>query len=350
MKHCKIISILLVCISCITNAAVDFKNGSGYTTPLVSSTDCSGPESNEYVKVGFRTNYETNNSHFKIYKSLDPTFTTKIQVGSQINGCGTCLGRHYSVFDYGPFNSGEVWYYQAEATSNNLNKNEFYIANYTIGSPPTVLNWVSQVTTTVTVGASPADETSYIWNELSNGAQGVTISLIPTEIAKIYLEEDNHKLNFTLNGFSAILHLEVEVDGQGYTTIYNGSGVGNFIWHNSSATLQGIGLHTLKVKIIISDDPATIFHREYDVYVVPKSDNLYRDNYCNSMRVWKGNVPDNGTPLVFSEGFDSFNTKSEQYYREAGKDLINCLLDKGFNIYLVNYTLNAQSIRNNAAF
>jgi hypothetical protein len=67
------------------------------------------------------------------------------------------------------------------------------------------------------------------------------------------------------------------------------------------------------------------------------------------MRVWKGNDPAGGTPLILSEGFDSYNSKPEQYYRQAGKDLINCLLTKGFDVYVINYYLNSQSIQRNGA-
>jgi hypothetical protein len=57
----------------------------------------------------------------------------------------------------------------------------------------------------------------------------------------------------------------------------------------------------------------------------------------------------NAIPIVISEGFDSYNTTPIQFYRFAGNDLINCLINKGFKVYIVNYKYNSQDIRNNAA-
>lgn len=129
--------------------------------------------------------------------------------------------------------------------------------------------------------------------------------------------------------------------------MYNGGGSTSHIWHNASSYLTNLGNYNLKVRFTALD--ATVYYREYEVYVVPKSDGLFVDNYCNTMRVWKGNDPLGATPIVLSEGFDAYNTRSEQYYRKSGDALINCLLNKGFDVYVVNYYLNSQSIKNNAA-
>lgn len=329
------------------NALVDFW-GVPSVIPHNYGPSCLGQE---YVEITWFMNWESNNDYFQVQRSQDPNFSWAITgtayFNGTANGCGTCGSGQYTVLDYGPFQPGEVWYYRIKAVSNN---NVWQYKNaagpYTTGVP-TIINWVNQVTSHVVTGSSPSTESSYIWSSQSKEMQGVTINLIPTEINKIYLEENNHKINFDANPISTFVNIDVSVDNQSYFNIYNGTSKTNFIWQNASSYFTGVGYHNLKVKF--TTPSATIYQREFDIYVVPKSDGLYVDNYCNTMRVWKGSDPLNGTPLVFSEGFDAYNTKSEQYYREAGKDLINCLLNKGINVYVVNYNLNSQSIANNAA-
>lgn len=300
---------------------------------------------NEYVTVGFSTNFEINNASFEIQRSTDPNFSSSIVVGG-FGGCGTCGGNQYSIDDYGPFNPNETWYYRARALSTTINYTYHDLGSYTT-NVPTTINWINQVTHTVMTGSTPSTEASYTWNTDTREMQGVNISLMPTEIAKIYLEQGNNKINFLVHPSCAFVSFDVDVDNSGYSNIYNGSPITNIIWNNSSTALYSFGYHDLKVRFTAIN--GTQYIRAYNVYVVPASDGFYVDNYCNTMRVWKGNNISNPTPLILSEGFDGYNTKSEQYYRYAGKDLIDCLLSKGFDVYVVNYNLNAQSIKNNAA-
>jgi hypothetical protein len=298
----------------------------------------------EYVSVGFHVNWEVNNSSFLIQRSTDPQFSWAINL-TTINGCGTCGYSMHSYNDYGPFQPGQVWYYRVRATSNFLNYNYHNLGMYTCNLASTV-NWISQVTNQFITGASPSTETSYTWNQENREGQGVNISLIPTEISNIYLELNNHKINFTSLAGNPFIKLEVNVNNSGYTTLHSGGGINSYEW-NSTGTFNSLSNYNLKVKY--TNLGGQIYLREYNIFVVPKSDGFYLDNYCNTIRVWKGNDPNNGIPLILSEGFDAYNTKSQQYYRESGKDLINCLLRKGFNVYIVDYHLNSQSIINNAA-
>lgn len=318
-----------------------------YVIPHSYGTICNGQE---YVEVGFFTNFEINNATFQIQRSQDPSFSSVItgtsQFNGNFNGCGTCSGTQYTILDYGPFLPGEVWHYRVEATSNSVIFSYKELGTYTV-TIPTIVNWINQVTSSVTIGNSPSNELSYAWYQEIRDMQGVGISLMQTDISKIYLEQNNNKLAFNVDAITPFINLEVSVDNFGYFNLYNGSPISSFIWENSSAYFSFISNHNLKVKFTSTSGNSYI--REYNVFVVPKSDALYVDNYCNTMRVWKGNDPTNGRPLILSEGFDAYNTKSEQYYRETGKDLINCLLNKGFDIYVVNYNLNSQSIKNNAA-
>lgn len=337
----KIVLIIAINICIKAQALVDF--GATWTTPTAYGPSCLA---NEYVEVGFYVNFEINNSHFRVQRSTDPNFSWTIYVGQQFNGCGTCGSGQYTVNDYGPFAPNEVWYYRVQATSNAINFTYKDLGSYTT-NVPTIVNWISQVTSQRYTGNSPATENSYNWTQESRNMQGVTISMMPTEISKIYLEQNNHKINFSVQPSLPYYNLDVSIDNGTYFNLYNGSGVTGYIWQNASSYFINLGNYNLKVKFTAMD--GTIYIREYDVYVVQKSDAFFVDNYCNTMRVWKGNDPLGGTPLVFSEGFDAYNTKSEQYYRQAGNDLINCLLTKGFDVYVVNYNLNAQSIINNGA-
>jgi hypothetical protein len=306
--------------------------------------------SKEYVEVGFYTNFEINNSQFQIQRSTDPNFNWAITGTGNFNGnfsgCGTCGQSRYNILDYGPFQPGETWYYRVKATSNSINLSYHNLGSYTTNLP-TVVNWISQVAHNVTTGASPSNESAYTWAQESRDMQGVTISLMATEISKIYLEQNNNKINFAVQSSSSFLSLDVSVDGGGYNNVYSGSLVTNFIWANSISAYNTIGQHSLKVKFTAMS--GTQYIREYDIYVVPRSSGFFVDNYCNTMRVWKGNNSSNPKPLVLSEGFDAYNLKPEQYYRQAGNELISCLLSKGFDVYVVNYNLNSQSIKNNGA-
>lgn len=344
MKH-KIIFFLLLISYYKLSALVGYSN----SWALVETY---GPTCLEkkYVKVGFYTNFEINNSQFQIQRSTDPNFSWAItgtpNFNGNFSGCGTCGQSRYEILDYGPFQPGETWYYRVRAVSNSSNYS-YHNLDYVTISLPTTVNWISQVAHNVTIGSSPSTESSYNWEQEYRDMQGVTISLMATEKSKIYLEQNNNKINFSVQSGSSFASLDINVDGGGYYNVYNGSLVTNFIWDNSISVYNTIGLHNLKVKFTAMN--GTQYIREYDVYVVPRSNGFFIDNYCNTMRVWKGNNSINPKPLILSEGFDSYNLKSEQYYRHAGNELISCLLSKGFDVYVVNYNLNSQSIKNNAA-
>lgn len=343
MKKCLIVGCLLFSY----NAFSLVSWGSPYVFPHDNNGSCDG---GEYVEVGFNSNFETNNDFVEIFKSLDPSFSWATRVGNRINGCGTCGSRIYAVFDYGPFAPNQVWFYKAVATSQD-NLFGFTLTEHNLGSyttnVPTIANWINQVSSTVTLSSSPNTESSYTWAKEYRLGQGITISLSPTEISKIYIEDNNNKINFALNLSFSMVSIAVNIDNSSYVNLFSGSPVSNYIWNNSANYFIGLGEHSLKVRF--TDSGGIVYYREYRVFVVPISNDLFYDNYCNTMRVWKSPGGGNKIPLILSEGFDAYNIKPEQYYREAGKDLINCLLTKGFDIYVINYKYNSQDIRNNAA-
>ena len=339
MKKKLIILFLIIAIK--SNAIVIW--GSTWVIPQNYGCD----NASQYVQVGFSTSSEINNDRYQIMRSTDPTFSSAIYVGAPISGCGTCGGRTYSATDYGPFIPGAVYYYQVEATSNSSVTSDRSLGTYT-NNVPTTVNWINQVTSSFESSSTPNTESSYTWAPETRSTQGANIDLIQTEVAKVYIEQNNNKLNFIIPSSFPFVNLDVNIDNAGYFNIYNGSSVTNVEWSNSASYFTGIGSHQLFVNFTEATS-GTIFHREYTIYVVPKSDAFYKDNYCNTIRVWKNPSGTQGIPLLLSEGFDAYNTKPEQYYRQAGKDLIDCLLKKGFDIYVINYKYNSQDIRNNAA-
>ncbi len=338
----KILVILSIILALKANAGVVY--GGGYVLPQPYGPTCN---SQYYVEVGFYAEVEVNMSTYQMEKSKDPNFSTYSYVGTYQNGSFSASGNQYSWVDYGPFAPGDVWYYRVEGNSN-FNVTSYYnLPGPFSNNVPSIVNWVNQVTSHFTVGSTPSTESSYTWGQESRDMQGVNISLIPTELVKIYLELNNNTINFLIDPTSSFIGLDVNVDGQGFNSIYTGSSVTNFEWHGSAASFPSIGQHDLQVRFTTPD--GNITYREYTAFVVPRSDAFYQDNYCNTMRVWKGNDPTNGTPVILSAGFDTYNQKGEQYYRQAGNDLINCLLNKGFNVYVVYYNLNSQSMVNNSA-
>lgn len=321
-------------------ALVDF--GNKKVDRMLASPICLDQE---FAAISFTVNWQINNSYFLLQKSKDPQFSWAINTAT-FAGCGSCGSTSFSYNDFGPFVSGEVWHYRVRAISNNLNWSHALLGSFT-SSAMSIVNWVSQVTNKFTTGSTPSSENSYNWFQETREMQGVQISLNPTEISNIYLEQNNHKIRFFTSQSTPFIALDVNVNNAGYNNLYNGPLVNSFEWANSINVFTSQNSYNLKVRFM--DVSGTYWYREYSIFVTPMSDGLYLDNFCNSIRVWKGNDPINGTPLLLSEGFDAYCTKPQQYYRQAGKQLIDCLLNKGFNVYIIDYNLNAQSIVNNAA-
>ncbi|MDR9399240.1 MAG: T9SS type A sorting domain-containing protein [Salibacter sp.] len=222
-----------------------------------------------------------------------------------------------------------------------------------IVSQNTFVDWKSQVVQYVNVASTPSDASVYNWTEESTIGQGIHINLSPTEIVNIYLEANNSKISFghftsntTVSDY--LISLEVNIDNQGYQSLYQGSAKMNHVW-NCSPQFNSVGQHNLKVKYITATS-SQVYYREYNVKVVPKSDKLFRDQYGNSIRLWKGrSTSSSNYPILLSPGFDAYNTKPEQYYRYAGNELFKCLLNNGFDVYVMYYKFNPQDLRNNAA-
>jgi hypothetical protein len=99
----------------------------------------------------------------------------------------------YQVNDYGPFLPGEIWHYRVMATSNSVNFQYKYLGVVTINTP-SVVDWVSQVTSQIVTGNSPSTESSYTWSQESRDMHGISVSLMVTEISELYMEQNNCKI------------------------------------------------------------------------------------------------------------------------------------------------------------
>jgi len=214
------------------------------------------------------------------------------------------------------------------------------------------LDWKSQTTGFVVVGYTSNNPDDYIWSELLNVSQGVHINVLPAEKVPIYIEQNNNFICF--NTFSSpsgasefIINIDVEINDNGYFNIYNGSSLYAFVWDNSANYFTSIGNYYLKVRI--TDPLNNIFEREYTIKVIPASDRLFKDNFGNSLRLWEGINPGGNIPIVFSEGFDAYDTNPQQMYYSAASELITCMRDNGFDIYFLDNMYGTQDIRNNAA-
>lgn len=212
-------------------------------------------------------------------------------------------------------------------------------------------DWKFQVRQFVEIASTPADASEYSWQYLQNDFQGIQINLAPDgNDVNIYVEAGNAKIDFnhwiTAGGDAShlLFYLAINVNNTGFVELYEGSAVLNYVWDCSNVFDQE-GTYSLTVKFI---DLAVIYYRNYNIIVVPESSKLFRDQYLNTMRVWESQNS-NSIPIVLSSGFDAYNIKPEQYYRSAGKDLFNCLLENGYDIYVVYYRFNPQDLRNNAA-
>ncbi len=336
MKRLFIISFLT--LSQLTFALVSFG-----PTSLISNVATNRCE--RYVKISFVVNWQINNNKFKIWRATEPNFFSSILVGT-ITGCGTCDSKTYSIEDYN-LQPGITYYYKIVAISNwDLEQKKYIGSIYT----PIPIDFINQVTDDVNIGSSPINESAYSWNYENNKKQGIVISLYPTEVYNIYAEQNNFELIFKTTELSQFVQIKISINNSSYFNIYNGSQKYMFDWINAKNYFPNNGIYTLKVKFL--EWSGKYYERQYNIVIVPQSDELHIDNYCNTIRVWRGYAGPSGfdgLPIVLSEGFDPYNTKSQQYYRYTGKNLIECLLKKGFNVYIIDYSFNAQSIEQNAS-
>ena len=213
-------------------------------------------------------------------------------------------------------------------------------------------DWKAQSTAFVVTGSTPEDPDFYIWEEKDNPMHGVHLCVLNADIIPVYIQQQNNYINFTTRfgpstALLYMLQVETNVDGAGYQTIYSGSAKQDVVWYNSGASFPDVGNYNLKVRVTFFD--GTIRYREYNVKVIPSSQALYKDNAGNTLRKWEGNAPEKKQAIVFSEGFDAYNTNGQEMYYHAAAQLIQCLNENGYDVFLLDNYFGTQSIRRNAA-
>ncbi len=213
-------------------------------------------------------------------------------------------------------------------------------------------DWKSQSTAYVVTGSTPPDPSFYEWQERTNIKQGVHLCVLNADVIPVYIQQNNNYINFTsrFSPSSALLFmlkLEININDNGFTEVYSGSAKQDIVWYGSSASFPDLGDYKLMVRVTFFD--GTIRLREYEVEVIQASQKLYKDNAGNTLRKWSGSDPNGLKAIVFSEGFDAYNTNPQEMYYSAAADLIECFRSNGYDVFLLDNYFGTQDIRNNAA-
>ncbi len=213
-------------------------------------------------------------------------------------------------------------------------------------------DWKSQSTSYVITGSTPPDPAAYTWEEKGNKIQGVHLCVLNAEVIPVYIQQNNNYINFTSRVGPSTAHLymlqlEVNVNDNGYSQIYSGSAKQDIVWYTSSSHFPELGEYDLKVRVVFFD--GTIRFRQYKVNVIPPSQKLYKDNLGNTLRKWEGNDPGGLNAIVFSEGFDAYNTNPQEMYYSVAAGLVECFRNNGYDVFLLDNYFGTQDIRNNAA-
>lgn len=350
MKSKRLIISIVFFIIAINNAFSLVTYGGYSIIPFVVGPTFCGVSQN--VEVTFKTTLEVGMQKYRVVRSLSSTNHSGTVINSSSNGgwinaCGTCINKTYTIIDSDVLPTG-VYHYWVQALSGGWfgGYSWHYLGKYTVPIPESV-DWTSQVTAWVNTGTSPVVSNAYSWHEETKIKQGIQISLLANEIGDIYVEHTNNIIEFNTFFTNFFIDLRVNIDNQGWVTLYNGGAKRSFVWQNSAAYLS-LGDHVMRVSWVHTPS-AQIYSRTYNIHVVPKSSKFFKDNYCNTLRLWEGNITNDAVPIVISEGFDPYNTSPSQFIASAGNELMNCLKNAGFKIYVLNYSLNSQDMRRNAA-
>ena len=348
-KHL-IITIMLFVVTTNKVFSLVFYGGYSIIPFAVGPTFCGVTQN---VAVTFNTTVEVGMKKYRVIRSLSSTNHSGSVINSSgggggwINACGTCTNKSYTIIDSDVLPPG-VYHYWVNALSGGWfgGYSWHYLGSYTVPIAESV-DWTSQVAGWVNTGSTPITSSAYVWHEENKIKQGVQISLLANDVADIYIEQNNSILEFNTFFNNFFVDLRVNIDNQGWAVLYNGSAKLSYVWQNS-ASFFSLGDHVMLVSWVHTPS-AQIYSRTYNIHVVPKSTKLFKDNYCNTLRLWEGNITDDAVPIVLSEGFDAYNTSPSQFIVYAGNDLMNCLKNAGFKVYVLNYSLNSQDMRNNAA-
>jgi len=175
------------------------------------------------------------------------------------------------------------------------------------------------------------------------------------DLEHIYLEENNFQFRFLTNDFMCANALEfkkikmIQSDNseKEIFTSSNKVDLADVTISNLPLNFQTLVTDSVLLKIIgnLGNVKRMI---KFKYTIIPKSDDHYEDAAGNTMTVWKSSHP-NGIPIVAAEGVDFTDTRPAQYYwRLDGAEMFNCMLDAGFDIYMVDFARGQVDIAYNA--
>ena len=214
------------------------------------------------------------------------------------------------------------------------------------------------------IGTTSINPAAYTWTEYSNATQGINIHLIKSEEKEVFLQQNNHQLAFNTLGTGTFLYkVEIKYDDADWVEIFNSEDDNNISatqsigWVSTPSNFNTIGNHELKVRYY-NQSPTSPFLREYIVRMIPASQRFFRDNHQipdpnftsgNTITLWDHPTLTDAKPILISEGYDASNDFFAELYRHRGDYLSERLFELGYKIYVLNYNLANQGMRNNAA-
>ncbi len=154
--------------------------------------------------------------------------------------------------------------------------------------------------------------------------------------------------------------LEASFDNAAFTILHQGSSRQNVGWIDPPSSFLTLGTHKLKIRFQPNASP-NLLDREYNIVVVPAPQNMFGDNTQangstgnqlttgNILALYDNPTCSNAAPVILAEGYDASNTTFPEFYRFAGDDLIQKLFSRGYKVYILNFNLANQDLRNNAA-
>ncbi|MBI9073736.1 MAG: hypothetical protein JEY94_19225 [Melioribacteraceae bacterium] len=218
----------------------------------------------------------------------------------------------------------------------------FFIFLFDVLFSQSIVNIQYNSTTTFGGGPTPQTPGSYVWTEYTNIEQGLNVNIVVDPTQDIFLQLNNSKINLTGQGLKIFASISVKFNGGSWSeTLSSASTESGWI----SVPISSVGKHTMEVKWM---EVGSIHYisRTYDVYITNQSNKLFKDSFNNTITCW-GNG--NGTPIIISEGFDPYNISNAEFLMYKGDDLFNELLLHGFDIYILNFNINGQDMRNLAS-
>jgi hypothetical protein len=98
----------------------------------------------------------------------------------------------------------------------------FFFLNIGTYFSQVTINNIQIATTIISADVStPNNPNSYTWSNISNTKQGVHISVVPPEVADIYLQQNNAWINYNTWNQGLMERLDVSYDGGNWQTIFS---------------------------------------------------------------------------------------------------------------------------------